>query len=47
MTKLGVLVLYLYVWRYVDGLPFGHTMLNGREAGSLDDIVVRELCCRI
>jgi hypothetical protein len=34
MTKLVVLV-YVYVWRDVHCLPFGHTMLNGREARSL------------
>jgi hypothetical protein len=37
----------VYVWRYVDGLLFDHTMLNGRGVRSLDDIVVREVSYHI
>ena len=38
MTKFGCISVYAQMWGCVGGLSVDHTMLDGREARSLDDI---------
>jgi hypothetical protein len=47
MTKFGCISVYAQMWGCVGGLSVDHTMLDGREARSLDDITAGEVCRRI